>query len=177
MKEKCFTTVECSTREMLFSGELSEFFHSLVHYVLFFFLFLLVVQSLYFVLSFVSLFNRFLLFPRSFVGWSFFCSCLRYLFVLLLLNAFVPCSFVRLFVRLFVCSFARLFVSSFARQLIYSFLHSFVCAFVPSLDRWFVRLFVRSLLRSVVYSFVRSFVCSCVRAFVHSLVRSFFSLK
>ena len=81
MKEKCFTTVERSTREMLFSGELSEFFHSLVHY--FFFLFLLVVQSLYFVLSFVSVYSVFVV-P----------SFLRWLIIFLFMSSLFVCSFV-----------------------------------------------------------------------------------
>lgn len=88
------------------------------------------------------------------------------MFVLLLLNAFVPCSFVRSFIRSPFRLFVRSFVSSFARQLIHSFLHSFLHSFVCA----FVRLFVPSLLRSVVYSFVRSFVCSCVRSLVSSFL-------
>lgn len=171
MKEKCFTTVECSTREMLFSGELSEFFHSLVHYVFFFFYF------------FWSCNHYTSCFRLCLCLFGFCCSLVPSLVDHFFVHVFVICLFfcylmlsflVRSFVYSFAFSFVRSFVSSFARQLIHSFLHSFlhsfVYAFVPSLVRLFVRLFVRSLLCPVVYSFVRSFVCSCVRSLVSSFL-------
>lgn len=83
MKEKCFTTVECSTREMLFSGELSEFFHSLVQ-VFFFFLFF---------------FGRAITILRAFVCVSVYSvfvvpSFLRWLIIFLFMSSLFVCSFV-----------------------------------------------------------------------------------
>lgn len=84
MKEKCFTTVERSTREMLFSGELSEFFHSLVHYVFFFFS--------------IS-FGRAITILRAFVCVSVYSvfvvpSFHRWLIIFLFMSSLFVCSFV-----------------------------------------------------------------------------------
>lgn len=83
MKEKCFTTVERSTREMLFSGELSEFFHSLVHYVFFFSI----------------SFGRAITILRAFVCVSVYSvfvvpSFLRWLIIFLIMSSLFVCSFV-----------------------------------------------------------------------------------
>lgn len=82
MKEKCFTTVERSTREMLFSGELSEFFHSLVHYF-------------FFSISF----GRAITILRAFVCVSVYSvfvvpSFLRWLIIFLFMSSLFVCSFV-----------------------------------------------------------------------------------
>lgn len=104
MKEKCFTTVERSTREMLFSGELSEFFHSLVHYVIFFSI----------------SFGRAITILRAFV-----CVSVYSVFV-------VPSLVDHFFVHVFVIClfFCYLMLSFLVRSFVYSFAFSFVRSFV-----------------------------------------------